>query len=239
MAIAIGTGTGNVQTGGTAAGTSVSVNTPTDAVTNDLLIAAVTCHVAKTLTATGWTSIATVAQTTGGDIEVFRRLHDGSSGSYSFSWSGVTTAAAGIVLVTGADTSSPVDVSATYDSAFTSSSANTAPSVTTTVANTLLLNFYFASGSYTWTPASSQTEVFDRSDSGVISMEMTKLAVAGTGATGTKTSTASANAYWGSVSVAIKPFTSPIKSISGVPYASVKKVSGVPIAQVKKIAGVG
>lgn len=236
---AIGTGTGNVQTNSGSFVTSVSVNAPTDAVNGtSLLIMAVVTGVAKTLTATGWTSIASITQTItgGGELEVFRRVHDGSS-SYSVSWSGSTYVVAGIALVTGAD-SSPVDVSATYNSGITQSTAQTAPDVTTTVADTLLLNFYAHSASSTWSPASSQTEVFDIAVAGA-AVEMTKLDVASAGATGTKTSTCSSSSGWVSMSVAIKPFTSPIKSISGVPYASVKKVSGVPIAQVKKIAGVG
>ena len=213
---AIGTGTGEIQTASQTTGTSISVSKPTNAATNDLLIAVVANAAARTLTATGWTSIGAVTQSIfSNDVEVFWRLHDGSS-SYSFSWSGDTATVAGIARVTGADTSSPVDVSATYESGFTSATAQTAPSVTTTVADTLLLNFYSVSiGGATWVPASSQTEVFDVTPGLYIAMEMTKLNVASSGATGTKTSTASSAGYWVSMSVAIKP--APAKPMSSVP----------------------
>ena len=234
---AIGTGTGNIQTA-TATLTSLSITAPSSAASGDLLVMAVATDAARTLTATGWTSIGSVTQSLfGQEIEMFWRTHDGS-GSYSVSWTTNINAVGTIALVTGADTSAPIDVSATYNSAFTSATAQTAPSVTTTVADTLLLNFYSAIGNLTWTPASSQTEVSDVVVGSAFAAELTKLAVASTGATGTKTSTCSSSAYWVSMSVAIKPAPSLIKSIGSVPIASVKKVSGVAIASVKKVAGV-
>lgn len=234
---AIGTGTGNVQTA-TATLTSLSITAPTNAASGDLLVMAVGTSASRTLTATGWTSIGSVTQSIfGNEIEMFWRTHDGS-GSYSVSWTSNIDAVGTIALVTGADTSSPIDVSATYNSGFTTATAQTAPSVTTTVANTLLLNFYSAFANVTWTPASSQTEVSDLVVSSAFAGELTKLAVSGTGATGTKTSTCSSSAQWVSMSVAIKPAPSLIKSIGSVPIASVKKVSGVAIASAKKVAGV-
>lgn len=213
---AIGTGTGNIQTA-TSAGsvTSLSISAPTNAVTGDLLILAFVTNASKTLTATGWTSIGSIVQNgtvSQPDIEVWWRTHDGSS-SYSVSWSGGTTAVGGIMLVTGAD-ASPIDVSATYRSSYDSpATAQTAPSVTTTVADTLLLNFYANTNGADYTPASSQTELFDLSNTCVL--EGTKLNVASAGATGTKTSTASFSAGWVAISVAIKP--TPAKPRSSVP----------------------
>lgn len=234
---AIGTGTGNVQTNTGSGVTSLSITAPSSAASGDLLVMAFATGVTRTLTATGWTSIGSIANSIlGFEAEMFWRTHDGS-GSYSVSWSSAANAVGTICLVTGADTSSPVDVSATYDSSFTSASAQTAPSVTTTVADTLLLNFYSNIAGATYTPASSQTEVSDVLVTG-ISAELTKLDVASTGATGTKTSTASGSGQWVSMSVAIKPAPSLIKSVGSVPIASVKKVSGVAIASAKKVAGV-
>ena len=234
---AIGTGTGNIQSN-TSGLTSCAINAPTNAATGALLVMAFATSASRTLTATGWTSIASIANSLfTNEVEMFWRTHDGSS-SYTVSWSSNIDAVGTIALVTGADTSSPIDVSATYDSGFTAATAQTAPSVTTTVADTLLLNFYSAIGNNTWSPASSQTEVSDVAKGTVFAAELTKLAVASSGATGTKTSTCSSSAQWVSMSVAIKPTPSLIKSIGSVPIASVKKVSGVAIASAKKVAGV-
>lgn len=234
---AIGTGTGNVQTANdTSTATGLTITAPSSATSGDLLVMALATSATRAVTATGWTSIGSVANTLGFEVEMWWRTHDGS-GSYSVSWSGACAVVGTIVLVTGADTASPIDVSATYNSGFTSATAQTAPTVTTTVADTLLLNFYSNIAGATYTPASSQTEVSDVLVSG-ISAELTKLAVASTGATGTKTSTASGSGQWASMSVAIKPAPSLIKSIGSVPIASVKKVSGVAIASAKKVAGV-
>lgn len=235
---AIGTGTGNVQTASTTSGTALTITAPSSATSGDLLILAVGTAASKALTATGWTSITSKAGSfVDHEIEMFWRTHNGSS-DYTVSWSGSCAAVGTIALVTGADTSSPVDVSATYTSGFTSSTAQTAPTVTTTVADTLLLNFYCCSQNATWSPASSQTEVSDVTDGLSFAAELTKLAVASSGATGTKTSTCTATAIWVSMSVAIKPAPSLIKSVGSVPIASVKKVSGVAIASAKKVAGV-
>ena len=211
---AIGTGTGNIQTANdTSTATGLTITAPSSAASGDLLVMALATSAARTVTATGWTSIGSVTQSVlGQEIEMFWRTHNGS-GSYSVSWSGACSVVGTIVLVTGADTSSPIDVSATYNSAFTSATAQTAPTVTTTVADTLLLNFYGNSLGYTYTPASSQTEVSDVANG--VSAELTKLAVASSGATGTKTSTCSSSTYWVSMSVAIKP--APAKPRSSVP----------------------
>lgn len=234
---AIGTGTGNVQTNSGSSVTSLSITAPSSASSGDLLVMAFATGSTRTLTATGWTSIGSIANSFFGfEAEMFWRTHDGS-GSYSVSWTTAADTVGTICLVTGADTSSPVDVSATYDSGLTSATAQTAPTVTTTVADTLLLNFYCAGSSRTWVPASSQTEVSDVSQT-TCSAELTKLAVASSGATGTKTSTCSSSTQWVSMSVAIKPAPSLIKSVGSVPIASVKKVSGVAIASAKKVAGV-
>lgn len=236
---AIGTGTGNVQTNSSTSTASFSIDTPTNAASGDLLIMVIATGATKTQAASGWTSVATVHNSGSNfEIECWRRLHDGSSSSYTTTWTGNTSAVGTIARVTGADTSSPIDVSATYDSATTSSTAHTAPSVTTTVADTLLINAYTTNAARTWTPASSQTEVSDVNPGSSLGAEVTKLDVAATGATGDKTSTCSSTCRWASISVAIKPAPSLIKSIGSVPIASVKKVSGVAIASAKKVAGV-
>lgn len=238
---AIGTGTGEVSPIASNNSTeSVTITTPTNAASGDLLIAYVVTAVAKTVTSSGWTSIiAATEASVGTEAEFFYRYHDGSSSTYAFSWSGGgnTANCGAMVRVTGSTTSgSPVDVSASK----TNNSFGTtqdAPSVTTTVADTLLLCLYGWATSGTCTAPSGMTEV---TDGGATSCKgsLDKLAVSGTGATGTKTATWSTS-YWAvALSIAIKPAPSLIKSIGSVPIASVKKVSGVAIASAKKVAGV-
>lgn len=200
---AIGTGTGNVQSTTSGSATTIGINAPTSAATGDRLVMAIYTSSTQTITATGWTSIGSIANATlGFELEVFHRTHDGST-TYDPSWGSNASAAGTIMLVTGAD-STPIDVSATYQSNLTSATAHTAPTVTTTVADTLLLNFYATALNYTYTPASSQTEVADNQASNG-ALCVTKLDVAATGATGTKTATCSSSYYWVSMSVAIKP----------------------------------
>ena len=237
---AIGTGTGEVSPIASNTSTeSVTITTPTNAASGDLLIAYVVTAVAKTVTSSGWTSIIAATEASiGNEAEFFYRYHDGSS-TYAFSWSGGgnTANCGAMVRVTGSTTSgSPVDVSASK----TNNSFGTtqdAPSVTTTVADTLLLCLYGWATTGTCTAPSGMTEV---TDGGATTCKgsLDKLAVSGTGATGTKTATWSTS-YWAvALSIAIKPAPSLIKSIGSVPIASVKKVSGVAIASAKKVAGV-
>lgn len=239
---AIGTGTGNVQTAsGSSSAESVTITTPTDAVTNDLLVAYVLTATAKTVTSSGWTSVrAGTGDTSACELEVFYRYHDGSSPNYEFAWTGGgnTACMGGMVRVTGAATSSPIDVSAVKtDNSF--SASQVAPSVTTTVADTLLLCvFGQIVGAYTYTTPSGMTEVADATGGSSDSCSLHKLDVAATGATGTKTATVSSSTWCVGISLAIKPAPSLIKSVGSVPIASVKKVSGVAIASAKKVAGV-
>ena len=197
---AIGTGTGEVQTASTGGATSLAITTPTNAVTNDLLIAYIDTTTVQSVTSSGWTSIVAGTEgTLSNEAELFYRYHDGSSSSYTFSWSGSVSAQGGIVRVTGAATSSPVDVSASKtNNSFGTSQV--APSVTTTVADTLLLCLFANSSGYTYTTPSGMTEVTDANGG-----SLHKLAVAATGATGTKTATMSSSGWAIGLSVAIKP----------------------------------
>jgi RHS repeat-associated protein len=188
--------------------TTVVVAKPAGVTTNDVLLAAVTVRGAPTITApTGWTLIRSDASGTTITQATYRHVA-GASEPSTYTWtlgSAVSSAVGTIDAYSGVSTTTPVDVSGGQTN--TSSTSVTAPSVTTTVANDMVVGFFGTANDATFTPATGTTERSDTLAHGTadISAESADVIKATAGATGTKVATASKAAINVGQLVALKP----------------------------------
>ena len=124
------------------ASTSLTISTPGGVSQGDLLIAAVATDEATSASLTppggeGWTLIDLSQNGTYVTFGVWWKIADASeSGNHQWTWSGSEEAYGWMMRFTGHDPVNPIDVSATNSG---TSSNPDAPSVTTTVANALVL----------------------------------------------------------------------------------------------------
>lgn len=140
-------------------------------------------------------------------LQVYRKVAGGSEPS-SYTWTfstGTVCSAGGILAVAGANTTTPIDASATGRGAGTTWDA---PSVTTTEANTLLVCFW---GDATWprlcTPPVGMTEWVDVEAYGATdyaSLEICTEVRASAGVTGTRTTVPSDWDGFAAVTLAVK-----------------------------------
>jgi hypothetical protein len=195
-------------------GSRLSIAVPTGTVAGDVMIAAIsTTPSSVPITApAGWTLIQAVTQATATSnrVSTYYRVA-GASEPASYSWTLNTThtgAAGGIVSYSGVNNTTPVDVSAGQATA--SSLNHSAPSITTTVANDMLVTVHEYASASSWTPPAGMAERVDiasrsASTSG-ITLEMNELSLGAAGATGAKIATAAASAdTGGTVSIALRP----------------------------------
>src|SRR5258706_3486540 len=142
----------------------LSVSLPSGTAANDVMIAAISVRpYTATITApTGWTLVRRVNYTSlqTSSLADYRRVATSSEAS-SFTWtfSGATYGAGGIQSFSGVDTTSPVNVE--NGQGTPEGMTHATPSVTTTVANTMLVTAHSFPSSTTWTPPSGMTEGFD------------------------------------------------------------------------------
>lgn len=201
------------------AGTQISINTPAGVVENDVMTAAIGLTPSSvTITPpVGWTSIRRTNNPGGvsNALEVFYKVATNAEpAGHTWIFSGNASAVGGIQAFSGVDTSTPIN---TENGQATPSSLNhTAPSITTTVANTMLVGHYTFSSSRNWTPQNppgppvAMTESFD-----VLfpparaigqSLEGTRQLQAAPGASTAFTSRASANPDFGNAHIlALRP----------------------------------
>src|SRR5581483_3732695 len=121
---------------------SIAITKPAGTLKGDVLIAVIAVR-PDTLTITvpaGFTLERRQDQTTGNpnSVAVYRKIATASEpANYTFTATGNTGIAGGIMAFSGVDNTTPVDVSAS--SAIVSGTAFAAPSITTTVANTMIV----------------------------------------------------------------------------------------------------
>jgi hypothetical protein len=133
-----------------------------------------------------------VFQSEGGAYYKVAGPSEGANYSVTVSGQGGGNNFADVIIAswTGADTTTPIEVSAEQDNA--SSTNVDCPSVTTASTDTTLVCYYLTRGSAaTFTPPSGMTERHDGTTGGSPAFSFADVAVASTGATGTKTATAS------------------------------------------------
>ena len=195
-------------------GSTLSINVPTGTVAGDVMIAAIaTTPSTVTITApAGWTLIQAVTQTTATSNRVstyYRVATATEPASYTWTLSTAHTGASGgIVSYSGVDNTTPINVSA--GAATASALTHTAPSITTTVANGMLVTVHEYASARSWTPPAGMTERVDiasrAASTAGVTLEMNELLLGAAGATGAMTATASTSADTGAtVSIALKP----------------------------------
>jgi hypothetical protein len=188
--------------------------------TGDLMVAAIAVQPsAATVTApAGWTQVNRIdnlGPPTSNSLIIYRKFAAaGEPASYQWQLSGATSVVGGIQSFVGVDQTTPVDAEGGLATA--SALAHTAPSVTTTVANTMLVGHYTFASARPWTPPPASggdalmTESYDVASqaAGAVgqSLEGTRVVHAAIGATALKTATASANADAGATHMmALRP----------------------------------
>lgn len=161
----------------------------------------------------GWTEIQAIDQESAfePELRVYYKVASSEPSTYSITIAGQgggnNFGTATVVAFTGANTGTPVDVSASQRNTSSSTSAQ-CPSVTTTQADTLLVAVYLTTnnGASTWTPPSGMTEQLDsRVTPDGHALGIATETIAASGATGTRTATSTVSAASLGVSIALAP----------------------------------
>ena len=172
--------------------TTLAINKPAGTAQNDVMIASVAIrpNSATVTPPSGWTLVRRTDSTSGtsNSLLVYRKVA-GASEPGSYTWildSGHTGAGGGIESFSGVDTANPINVEA-YSTGFATYWPQT-PSVTTTVANAMVVASYSISNGNTWEnpPPSGMTQGF-QATGGSEMIQANYALQASAGATGTKT----------------------------------------------------
>lgn len=218
----------SASAGVTSGNSTLTINLPAGTIGGDVMIAAVTVRPYNvSITApVGWTRIRLTTQTSGNTSEQATYwkaagASEPASYSWTFSTSPAAGAAGGISTFYNINNSNPINVESGHATA--SSTTHATPSVTTTVANTMVVTTHSIASSDSWTPPAGMTECVDISSNAVgytagVSVEMNYVTQPLAGATGTKTATASNSDYGVAQIVALN--SSATISYAGSPYCS-------------------
>src|SRR5438034_651829 len=207
-----GTGIGfrgaqSASSGSSSSATSLAISRPAGTVANDVMVASITSRTGSgtpTIAApSGWTSIVSTNNTSTVTTATFWKVAGTAAadpGPYAFTVSS-SSVAGGISAYFNVDTTNPINAS---NGAVSSS----APSITTTVANTMLVACFGRSGSSAIGAPSGMTERFNAVTSGSnnAASESADVPQATAGATGSKASTG--NTATIGQAVALTPATS-------------------------------
>ena len=194
--------------------TTLTVPTPSGTAAGEVMVAgiAVRPSTATITPPSGWTLVQRVDNTTPNtsSLAFYTRVAVvGEPTSHDWTFSSSNGSAAGILTFQGVDTGQIIDVSGGQATA--SSLSHTAPSVTATVAETMLVTLHAFTSSSDWTPPTGMTEAVDIASGTVhsaagISLCAAFLGLSGAGATGDRSAVAGANADTGNaVSLALRP----------------------------------
>jgi hypothetical protein len=197
--------------------TSIAVSKPASTASGDLLIGVViTDGSAGTFPVpSGWTLINSGTSGTAVTLGTWYKKAGGSEpATYTWSWTSSQTVFAFIIRITGQDPTTPIDVSAP---ATGSSTTPTCPTVTTSVADTLVLRIFGFDSCYGYNasyPAGHTGIVVESSRPGCIPGAMEHCSggaayktQATAGATGPASFTASDSWPWRALTVAIRPIS--------------------------------
>jgi len=205
---------GSTSAGAPSGTLSLTINKPVGTAAGDVMIAsiAVRPNTAAITVPAGWTPVRRIdnANANANSLAVYYKVAGASEpANYTWTFSTSTGSAGGIHTFSGVDTGNPIDVEGGQNTA--SGLTHATPSVTTTVTNTMLVTSHAFSSSATWTPPGGMTEVFDVASETVpnaagISIEGNYVMQTATGATGTKTATATNDVDVGNTHIlALKP----------------------------------
>lgn len=186
------------------AASSLTIDKPSGTSTGDVMLASISVRTsAISVTApAGWTVIRDTPQAAGDGMRLvtyYRVAAAGEPASYTWTFSGGTHAGAvgGITTYSGVDNSTPIDAQAGGVTA--SATTHVAPTVSATVADDMLVTVHSMASSATWTVPTGMSESVDIASgtptaSTGVSMQINREERAATGATGTRTATASGSA---------------------------------------------
>lgn len=195
----------SAQVTSTTGAVSMTVTKPVDTVAGDILIAQVSIRINEAITPPAdWDSVVLMTPST--RSEVFVKVAGGSEpANYQWTWTTSCKGVAAIARYTGGDTTTPIDVAGTVGTAVTNTPI--APSVDTTQANCTLLCFLTINNNMSFTPDAAMDERWDQTTTNFsdCAHEMADEALSASGATGTRTATASGSDTWGAVLVALAP----------------------------------
>ncbi|MEO6452650.1 MAG: DUF2341 domain-containing protein [Ginsengibacter sp.] len=211
----------SASAGATTGVLSLVITKPTGTVSGDVMIAAISVrpNTATITPPSGWTLIRrtnNAASTAHSHATYWKAAGGSEPANYTWSFSASTGSAGGISTFYNVNTTSPINV----ENGQTTASALThaSPSVTTTLANTIIVTTHSFASCATWTPPTGMTETVDESSDAVpngagIAIEMNVIGQAAAGATGAKTATASGDADVGvtqilALAICVSPTTS-------------------------------
>ena len=141
----------------------LTISVPAGTVANDVMIAsiAVQLYTAGVTPPAGWTLVRRINNTanTTNSLYVYLRVA-GASEPASYTWvvQNLAYAAGGIQSFSGVDISGPIDVENGQN---TGDDKPKTPSVTTTVANAMLVTTHTLASSGTWTPPTGMTKAYE------------------------------------------------------------------------------
>jgi hypothetical protein len=190
--------------------TSIVATRPAGVLAGDVLLASIDTRGSSTVSApAGWTLIRMDINASSLRKSTYVRVAGGAEpATYTWTFSGSRLAAAVIHAYSGVDPANPVNAVGGQVNA--SGTAVTAPSITTTVANTMLVGFFAKQSSGTWTPPPGMTERGEINGAGgsqTTSATGVDALVAAIGPTGTRVATASTGALNVGHLVALRPAT--------------------------------
>ena len=189
--------------------TSIVLNRPSGTLAGDVMLASLDVRGTSTVTApAGWTLVRTDTFTSSLRMHVYWRLATGSDpATWTWTFSGSRLAVGVIHAYSGVNTTTPIDASGGQAAASSSTTA-TAPSITTTVANTMLVSFFANMSNSTWTPPAGFVERADligTSSSQTTSMMSADVLRPAVGATGTAVATATMSSGNAAQLIALRP----------------------------------
>jgi hypothetical protein len=167
---------------------SPALDYPAGVVAGDLLVVQAVLTSSGTATPAGWTAITSdLANNAWGFSQLWYKIAGASEPStLSIPKTANNPIAAVMSAYSGVDTTTPINASATT----ASSTSGVSPSVTTTVANTLLLRIYWSFSPASTIPPGTTTERYDVFDAWqTANSELGTEPAAAIGATGTTTAT--------------------------------------------------
>jgi hypothetical protein len=187
---------------------ALTITTPAGVQTGDVMLAAITVRSAAKITVpAGWTPVR--ATVTGSDVRQATYVSVAGAtipASAKFTLSAKSVVAGVIAAYSGVNTTTPVDTSGAKKN--TSSTAITAPSVTSTVAGSMLVGVFGTAINATMTPATGMVEQADiKTGSGPkkVAVELADETLSAAGATGTRVATASVAAVNIGTVVVLRP----------------------------------
>lgn len=176
----------------TASAANLTLSKPSGAVEGDLLVAFIASTAPPTGTPTGWTRLTVVSGSQRWSALFYKRMTKQDESASGWTWTSTADDTAGwLAAISGASMVKPIDVENAQNNAASSTSV-TAPSVTTTVADALIVCGFMSTSGGTWTPPSGMTERADVQNGTALTIEYADVVQASAGATGTKVATLSA-----------------------------------------------